>query len=296
MRWLMLAAGLLLLTTLGCTEKNPRTVAPNGAVVSSSQEGQTLPHTTTAMATSSAAGSANAGSPNAASLNAGSANAGSPNAGLANADLAKPATTVHTTGQGTKAPTAQQPAPKSPPREPMIAVLPNGSAGKLLGEVLAPTPRPGVLPNPATQPRSIAWPRETALEPLLTPLPAPRPRLTREVRPVRPQPAFEEALAEDFTVPTLPTRPAFTPAEPVRESSDDARLAPPLPYLVSPPVDRVPLDDPTLAAATRAILAAPLPVRTKAIPFEPIRLPEPYEFRQPQITPVPEEDSTPAVR
>jgi hypothetical protein len=296
MRWLMLAAGLLLLTSLGCTEKNPRTVAPNGAVVSSSQEGQTLPHTTTAMATSSAAGSANAGSPNAASLNAGSANAGSPNAGLANADLAKPATTVHTTGQGTKAPTAQQPAPKSPPREPMIAVLPNGPTGQLLWERLTPTPRPGILANPARQPRSFAWARETALEPLLPPVPAPMPRLPRTVRPVRPQPAFEEALAEDFAVPRLPARPGFTPSERVRDSGEDARLAPPLPYLASPPVDRVPLDDPTLPAATRAILAAPIPVRSKAMPFEPIRLPEPYEFRQPQVTPQPEEETTPAVR
>ena len=276
MRWLMLAAGLLLLTSLGCTEKNPRTVAPRGEVVSGFEEGQTLPHTTPAKVLSP--------------------QVHSPDAALVKADFTKPAKTTKTTSRGSEVRTSHQPTPKSPPREPMIAVLPNGSAGKLLGEVLAPTPRPGVLPNPATQPRSIAWPRETALEPLLTPLPAPRPRLPREVRPVRPQPAFEEALAEDFTVPTLPTRPAFTPAEPVRESSDDARLAPPLPYLVSPPVDRVPLDDPTLAAATRAILAAPLPVRTKAIPFEPIRLPEPYEFRQPQITPVPEEDSTPAVR
>lgn len=182
------------------------------------------------------------------------------------------------------------------PAVPATPVLPNGSAGKLLGEVLAPTPRPGVLENPAPRPPSIPRPPETALAPALTPFPAPMPRLPGKGSPVRPQTATEETLDDGFAVPTLPTRPAFTPGERTREPSEDARIAPPLPYLVMPPVDRVPLDDPTLPAATRAILLAPIPVRTTAMPFEPIRLPEPYEWRKPLLTPAPEEDPTPIAR
>ncbi|MFQ3649720.1 MAG: hypothetical protein SNJ75_05255 [Gemmataceae bacterium] len=186
-------------------------------------------------------------------------------------------------------------ANQAPPALPPL-VLPSGPAGKLLGEVLAPMQRPGVLENPSPTLPSVPRPRETALDPLLTPLPAPRPRLSQSVRPIQPQTAAEETLGDDFPVPMQPVGPPFTPGERARESCEDARVAPQLPYLVGPPVDRVPLDDPTLPAATQAILLAPIPVRTTALPFEPIRLPEPYEFRKPLLTAEPEEDFTPIER
>jgi len=291
MRQLMLSAGFVLLISLGCAEKNPRTVPPSNTDVARTGEVRPLSQTTSAQVAPSAAHSPNAG------LRSHSTSAVATAPAKGSSTPIKVASTTpkadHRENDSTQ---AKPPQPVSPPGGPMIAVLPNGPTGQLLWERLTPTPRPGILANPARQPRSFAWARETALEPLLPPVPAPMPRLPRTVRPVRPQPAFEEALAEDFAVPRLPARPGFTPSERVRDSGEDARLAPPLPYLASPPVDRVPLDDPTLPAATRAILAAPIPVRSKAMPFEPIRLPEPYEFRQPQVTPQPEEETTPAVR
>jgi hypothetical protein len=190
--------------------------------------------------------------------------------------------------------TVETPVLEGGPTTQTPVVMPTDQAGKLLAIVLPPTRRTGPLEPPGrAAPPQRPIPGGSPLTAVLPAMPAPAPRLPNPRSTPRPQTVTEEAIDEGFDVPMPPTRPPFRPSGPTRESSEDARLAPPLPYLASPPAERVSTADPTLPASTRAVQDAPLPQRTTAIPFVPVGVPEPYEYRQPLQTPIPEEDSTP---
>lgn len=172
--------------------------------------------------------------------------------------------------------------------------LPNDAGGKLLAEVLPPKNRPGAMDNPT---RSVSpfvpTPRLTALEPSLPEMPFPTPRLPKLARSPRPHTVTEERLDEGFSAPALPSLPSFRPGVLTREVSESVHIPPPLPYLVLPPVDRVPLDDPTQEASTAAVLVAPLPERTTPLAFTRLSVPEPFEWRGLTMPPLPEELTTP---
>lgn len=169
--------------------------------------------------------------------------------------------------------------------------LPGDAAGKLLGQVLPPTPRPGALNSPTRAvPPAATPPRLATLEPALPDVPGPRPVPPKErSAATRPAVVTEEAVDEAFDVPTVPVVPSFETLKKERERSESVHVPPPLPYLATRPDDPVPLDDPTFEASVAATLAAPLPERTRAVPFTVITVPEPFELRRPASTPPLEE-------
>ncbi len=99
-------------------------------------------------------------------------------------------------------------------------------------------------------------------------------------KPLRPRLVVEEQLGEEAGEPPLPRRPSFAAARRVAEASEDVSLPPPLPLLARPLSDPVPVEDATMSASTAAVLAAPLPRRTAAVPFTPTRVPEPFAHRR----------------
>lgn len=173
--------------------------------------------------------------------------------------------------------------------------LPGDNAGKMLGQVLPPLPRPGALRDPAPlPPKDLPPPRWRDVAVLLPTagtdlarLPAPQRKDTR-----RPEFVLEEGL-EDASPPALPREPSFPTPAPARVESEDASLPPPLPVLATPLPDRVPAEDVTTEASTQAVLAAPLPVRTAPAPYVRMSVPDPFENRKPLTVSVPAEETAP---
>ncbi len=175
-------------------------------------------------------------------------------------------------------------------------VLPDDQAGRLLGEVLPPTPRPGHLRNPTPPaPPVVPWPRLAVpqpsvpgSEPTVPRLPAPRRK-----QELRPRLVVEENLGENPEGPLLPRRPSFPVASRTFVPSVDAALPPPLPLMAQPLPDRVSLDDATTEGSLAAVLSAPLPRRETPVPFVRTRVPDPFPNRRPLTTKPPEEEPTP---
>lgn len=173
--------------------------------------------------------------------------------------------------------------------------LPADAAGKLLEQVLPPTPRPGLLNSPTRRtPPAATPPRLATLEPTLPDVPAPRPTPLKERKDrSRPVVVTEEAVDDGFDAPAVPVVPSFETLRKDRERSESVHVPPPLPYLGTQIEDRVSFDDPTLDASTEAALIAPLPERTSAVPFTVLTVPEPFELRKPLDVKVPDERSSP---
>jgi hypothetical protein len=175
--------------------------------------------------------------------------------------------------------------------------LPADAAGKLLGKVLPPTPRPGKLDNPTRRtPPPVPQPRfadPTLALPAVTP---DLPRLPGVVKkaPVRPEFVQAEALEESFLEPQVPRQPAFATGKRTHVPSEDAALPPPLQVLATPVPDRVSLEDATMDASTGAAVAAVLPERTAPAPYQRMTVPEPFENRRALTLSIPEERTEPA--
>ena len=70
-------------------------------------------------------------------------------------------------------------------------------------------------------------------------------------------------------------------------------IPPRLPILATPMPERASLDDPTMAASTAAVLAAPPPERTTPAPYTRMGVPDPFEHRRPLTLRVPPEGTAP---
>lgn len=178
--------------------------------------------------------------------------------------------------------------------------FPPDEGGALLKRILPPQSHAGALKREGRKPQE-----ENTVTSLRTPqMVLPRTEFPPPRLPVKnPSGSRQPYLVQPETLPTgtdvflaplaLPTRPPFYAGELVRERGTEVEFPPPLPTLGRPLTDRVPLDDPTLGASLEAALTAPLPVRTTPVPYERLRIPEPFPLRQPLQLPLPPEVGTP---
>ncbi len=176
--------------------------------------------------------------------------------------------------------------------------LPDDEGGALLGKVLPPRERYGLLPDPTGErrrnvkaptfePREAALPRSAGTVPRLL--------VPKAKRVLQPHLVTEEELGGALDVPAVPQRPSFHAGERARFGSDDPAIPPPLPVLARPVSDRAPLDDATLEFSTEAALSAALPKRTAPAPYQRLTMPDPYENRRPLSLPLPPEAEAPVV-
>ncbi len=76
-------------------------------------------------------------------------------------------------------------------------------------------------------------------------------------------------------------------------SAEDSSKPIALPVLARPVPERAALEDPTRDASAAAAVAAPIPQRTRPLPFQRLSVPDPFENRGPvQLKEEPPEDST----
>ena len=191
-----------------------------------------------------------------------------------------------------------EPAPDSAPEVDKEADappfhFPDDASGALLAKVLPPTDVKGPLDGANAGPRRFASSAGFDAPPLtLPPSQAQPPRLSAERthKPVAPHLTVDElpGLSRDDPAPPQPR--SFVTGDRIRLPSVDVNQPIPLPILAHPTADRAPLDDPTLEASAEAALAAPLPQRTKAIPYFRLTPPDPYENRRPLNTSSPTDD------
>jgi hypothetical protein len=157
--------------------------------------------------------------------------------------------------------------------------------GKLLSQALQPseneaTRKPAVTLEPRRFPDLDSRQRQ---EVPLTPLPPelPKARALPPVRLIRPQPLPEEPpLARSWLAPVLPEKPQFAVSPGVRLPSLKLEQPSPVPILAQPPSAPASADHPTADFSTAAALAAPLPDRTRPVPFVRLVLPDPFEHVQ----------------
>ena len=174
--------------------------------------------------------------------------------------------------------------------------LPGDAAGKILARVLPPTTPPSLLrnpkpPAPPNGPR-MALRLPESPPPVATPEPMRLP-VSAGAGLSRPDFQLEETLDETFDSPIVPKIPSFATGRRAQVASEDVAIAPMLPLMATPLSSRVPLDDPTDAASTAAVLGAELPARSTPVPFVRLTRPEPYENKIPLSLATPEDDATP---
>lgn len=193
-------------------------------------------------------------------------------------------------------PEAKKPAEgKEKPADPTKGVeapvtLPDDEAGRLLGGVLPPTKRPGLLDNPTRPAASVLRPPVLpGLDPVLPEAPPAAPRMVPVKRlPPRPRTVTPEEVDEGFGPPAPPALATMETLPKDKERGEDVRQPPGVPYLGLRPEDRVPLDDPTAEASGAAILKGAMPDRDKPVPYARSSVPEPFEFRGPPAPAAPE--------
>lgn len=174
---------------------------------------------------------------------------------------------------------------------------PDDRAGKLLRELLSPTPRLPTLAAVPPEPRRMLPSRiiespEPAI-PSAQVMP-PRARSEGQARPVFPRPLPEGLpLAHFQRDPLPPQRVDFPTGERVRVASRDVTEPVALPRLTVRPVDATPSDDPTAAASTAAALSAAPPQRVNPAPYLRLALPDPFEHRDVVRLPRPNTDHLP---
>jgi hypothetical protein len=174
--------------------------------------------------------------------------------------------------------------------------FPDDVGGALLAKVLPPTDVKGPLNAPNAGPRRLPSSAGFDAPPsTLPPSLALPPRLSAERtrKPLAPHLTVDETLGLNRGDPEPPQPRSFVTGDRIRLPSVDANQPIPLPILAHPTADRAPLDDPTLEASAEAALAAPLPQRTKAVPYFRVTLPDPYDNRRPLSLPTPADDGTP---
>jgi hypothetical protein len=97
-------------------------------------------------------------------------------------------------------------------------------------------------------------------------------------KPLLPPPLPEELpLAHEGTDRRLPSIIKLPAGALVRVAGPDVKQPPPLPILARPQTERAGATDPTAESSQEAVLAAPAPVRTKPIPPDRPRVPDPFE-------------------
>jgi hypothetical protein len=174
--------------------------------------------------------------------------------------------------------------------------FPDDAGGALLAKALPPTDVKGPLRAPSVGPRRLAPLAGFDAPPLMPPpsqnMPL-RPPAGRNRKPLAPHLTVDETLGMGRGDPELPQPRSFVTGARIRLPSVDANQPIPLPILAHPTADRAPLDDPTFEASTEAALAAPMPQRTKAVPYIRVRLPDPFDNRRPISFPVPADDGEP---
>jgi hypothetical protein len=174
--------------------------------------------------------------------------------------------------------------------------FPDDASGALLAKVLPPTEVKGPLDAPNAGPRRLTPPAGLDALPLtLPPSQAPplRPPAERTRKPLTPHLTVDETLGLNRGDPEPPQPRSFVTGDRIRLPSVDANQPIPLPILAHPSADRAPLDDPTLEASSDAALAAPMPQRTKTVPYFRVTLPDPYDNRRPINFPMPPDDGDP---
>jgi hypothetical protein len=171
--------------------------------------------------------------------------------------------------------------------------FPDDAGGALLAKVLPPTEVKGPLNAPNAGPRRLPSPAGFDAPPsTLPPSQALPPRLSaeRNRKPLAPHLTVDETLGLSRGDPEPPQPRSFLTGDRIRQPSVDANQPIPLPILAHPTADRAPLDDPTLEASADAALAAPMPQRTKAVPYFRVTLPDPFDNRRPLSLPAPADD------
>jgi hypothetical protein len=174
--------------------------------------------------------------------------------------------------------------------------FPDDAGGLLLAKVLPPTEVKGPLNAPNAGPRRLTPPAGFDAPPS-TPPPSqalpPRLSAERTRKPLAPHLTLDETLGLRRGDPEPPQPRSFITGDRIHLPSVDANQPIPLPILAHPMADRAPLDDPTLEASADAALAAPMPQRTKVVPYFRVTLPDPYDNRRPLSLPVPTDDGGP---
>jgi hypothetical protein len=175
--------------------------------------------------------------------------------------------------------------------------LPDDASGKLLGKVLPPVKRPGLLENPSRPaPPPAPVPALAGLEPGLPDMPAAKPRRgPTAVRVVRPRTVTPEAADEGFPVPQVPARERFSTLPLTKDTSEPVIIPPGLPVLAERASERVPLDDPTAEASGASVLLGAAPERTKPVEYTRAGVPDPFKLRTPLPLPSPKEKNAPQV-
>jgi hypothetical protein len=157
--------------------------------------------------------------------------------------------------------------------------------GKLLSQLLAPSETEIARKSAiASQPRrfpdleSRRHP-EAPLTPLLPDLP--RPLALPPARSVQPRSLPDEPpLTRTLFTLALPETPQLPVSPGVRLPSLNPEQPAPAPILAQPRSEHGATDHPTAAFSTATALAAPLPERTRPVPFMRLVLPDPFEHYQ----------------
>jgi len=158
--------------------------------------------------------------------------------------------------------------------------FPADKGGELLGQLL----RPGPMRDDGLREKLNPAPPPSVEHPEL-PLPAPQALVVGPPQKKKP-PLMPHTLGEDAPLsayrddPLPPARRELTAGARISLASIDVNVPVPLGFLSSLQSDRAPLDDPSTEASQHAVLAAGAPVRTEAVPFTPINLPDPFQNAQ----------------
>jgi hypothetical protein len=180
--------------------------------------------------------------------------------------------------------------------------FPADRGGKLLSQLLPPSEKEVGRPLvPASEPRR--FPDLDSRKRPEAPLTPPQPELPRALalppaRPVRPRTLPEEApLARTWSALAPPENPRLPASTGVRLPSPNPDQPAPVPVLAQPRSDRGFVNHPTADFSTTMALTAPLPERTRPVPFVRLVLADPFEHYQTvQLkTPPPEEQIPSAV-
>lgn len=213
-----------------------------------------------------------------------------------------PAAQDQSSGGQTKADTIK-PDIKGKPSQPPTPAKSEGfaftqdSLGQRLAELLPPElesiKKPGRKPLTLPPPRWLEQPEVSMPSFQWVPI-RPEAAARDNAKPVNPR---EDApLARQWESPNLPEVAAFPTSGLIRLPTIDVESPLPLPILANPSRDRVSLADPTQDASLAAALAAQMPLRTDAVPFSPMNLPNPFEHHGPaKLRNPPPEDPIPAV-
>jgi hypothetical protein len=159
------------------------------------------------------------------------------------------------------------------------------SGGKLLSQLLPPsetevTGKAAVASVPRHFPDLDSRKRPEAP---LTPLQPEFPRALAlpPARPIQPRTLPEDPpLTRSWFTPALPEDPQLAVSPGIRLPSLNADQPAPAPLLAQPRSERGAVNHPTADFSTTTALAAPLPERTRPVPFVRLVLPDPFEHHQ----------------